>query len=140
MCYACYIRNANKSSTNHALASFTKSSITFLTKLLPNLLSPSTHTYQSTAEDKCLAIALLALGLKTVHGVIVGRTLAATVVARVALAAVVVGHAVVQRLFAEPYVVRVESAVQSRPEGVGVGDLLDGPGEAEKFALRQLIG
>ena len=118
------------------IASFTNSSITFST----NLLSPSTHTYQSTAEDKCLAIALLALGMTMVHNAIVGRTLAATVVARGALAAVVVGHAVVHRLFAEPYVVRVESAVQSRPDGVGVGDLLDGPDETGKFVLRKLIG
>ena len=78
--------------------------------------------------------------MTTVHNAIVGRTLAATVVSRGALAAVVVGHAVVQRLFAEPYVARVESAVQSCPEGVGVGDLLDGPDEAGKFVLRKLIG
>ena len=91
---------------------------------------PKTHTYLSTVGRCLLAIALLALGVTTVHNVIVGRTLAATVVARGALAAVVVGHAVVQRLFAEPYVVHVESAVQSRPDGVGLGNLLDGPDEA----------
>ena len=91
-------------------------------------------------DEDLIAIALLALGMTTVHNAIVGRTLAAKVVAHGALAAVVVGHAVVQRLFAEPYVVRAESAVQSRLDGVGLGNLLDGPDEARKFVLWKLIG
>ena len=55
------------------------------------------YTYLSlrSEDEDLLAIALLALGMTTVHDVIVGRALATTVFAHGALAAVVVGHATV---------------------------------------------
>lgn len=55
------------------------------------------YTYLSlrSEDEDLLAIALLALGMTTVHDVIVGRALATTVFAHGALAAVVVGHAAV---------------------------------------------